>query len=73
MIQQPSPEPSIFDKANAAAQESLTSIVELARRTQTPIILYRDGQIVRLSADELQQQDATAGKAQEDKASNDDA
>lgn len=73
MIQQPSPEPSIFDKANAAAQESLTSIVELARRTQTPVILYRDGQIVRLSADELQQQDATAGKAQEDKASNDDA
>lgn len=41
-----------FDKARAAARETVQSIVEIARRTNTPIIIYRNGQIERISPDE---------------------
>lgn len=40
---------TIFDKANAAAKAAMQSVVELASRTSTPVIVFRNGQIERLS------------------------
>lgn len=40
---------SVFEKANAAARALVPSVVELAKRTQTSIIVFRNGQIERIA------------------------
>lgn len=42
-------EVEIFDKANAAAKAAMKSVVDLANQTGTPVIVFRNGQIERLS------------------------
>ncbi|MCX7386106.1 MAG: hypothetical protein NTX48_05520 [Planctomycetales bacterium] len=42
---------SVFEKANAAARALVPSVVELAKRTQTSIIVFRNGQIERIAPD----------------------
>lgn len=58
MLRQESNEPSLFDKATTAAKAAMGSVVDLANRTRTPIIVYRDGKIEHISATELQQDEA---------------
>ena len=40
---------SVFEKANAAARALVPSVVELAKRTQTLVIVFRNGQIERIA------------------------
>lgn len=49
MIRGEPKELTLFDKANAAAKAAMQSVVDLASRTSTPVIVFRNGQIERLS------------------------
>jgi hypothetical protein len=66
MSSQSQEELSILDKAVMAAQESVHSILELARRTHTPVIVYQNGQIERLSPEAFQQDEKAATKSERD-------
>jgi hypothetical protein len=54
MIRKEDTKESIFDKANSAATNAMQSVVDLASRTSTPVIVYRDGKIVRIEPKLLQ-------------------
>lgn len=47
---------SILDKAILAARDSMHSVLETARRTNTPVIIYRNGRIEHHSPDAFHQQ-----------------
>jgi hypothetical protein len=59
---------SLFDKANAAAKAAMRSVVDLASRTSTPVIVFRNGQIERLSPAAIV--DQQVGEEQPSKSSN---
>lgn len=54
MIRKEDTKESIFDKANIAATTAMQSVVDLANRTGTPVIVYRDGKIERIEPKLLQ-------------------
>jgi len=54
MIQQQPEEKTLFDKANDAAKNAMQSVVDLASRTRTPVIVFRNGKIERIEPDLLQ-------------------
>jgi len=58
MIRKESKEPTLFDKANAAAKAAMHSVTDLARRTNTPVIIYRNGKIERLLPNSLAEDNA---------------
>jgi hypothetical protein len=43
---------TLKEKADAALQEAATKVIELARQTGTPVIVWEDGRIVEKSAQE---------------------
>ena len=49
---------NLFDKANAAAKAAMQSVVELATRTNTPIVVFRNGQIERIAPEVIADQQA---------------
>lgn len=49
-------EPTLFDKANAAAKSAMQSVVDLASRTSTPVIVFRNGQIERIAPEAISDQ-----------------
>ncbi len=55
MIQQHSKEQTLFDKANDAAKVAMQSVVDVAARTNTPVLIFQDGTIKRVEPDQLQQ------------------
>lgn len=59
MIRKEDGKESIFDKANTAATTAMQSVVDLASRTSTPVIVYRDGKIERIEPKLLQDTDVT--------------
>jgi len=46
---------SLVEKAEAAFLRASFKVIEISRRTETPIILWENGQVVELSADEVEQ------------------
>lgn len=46
---------SLVEKAEAAFLRASYKVIEIARKTETPIILWENGQVVELSADEVEQ------------------
>ena len=64
MIQQTDKGGSLVEKANAAFETVATKVVERAMATGTPVIIWRDGQCVSVSPEELQQSLLTAQAAQ---------
>lgn len=58
---------TLFDKANAAAKAAMQSVVDLATRTSTPVIVFRNGKIERLSPTAMA--DQTVGEASPAKSS----
>jgi hypothetical protein len=56
MVDQMESELTIFEKAKAAARDMVQPILEIARRTHTPIIIYRNGKIERLSPDQFSEE-----------------
>lgn len=61
MIREEPKEPTLFDKANTAAKAAMHSVAELARRTSTPVIVYRNGKIERLLPNTLAEENAGEG------------
>ena len=59
MAKQESRERRLFDGANAAAKDAMGSVVELARRTRTPVIICRNGVIERIAPEAIALQDVT--------------
>lgn len=55
MIQQQSKEQTLFDKANDAARTAMQSVVDVATRTNTPVLIFQDGIIKRVEPGQLQQ------------------
>lgn len=55
MIQKDSGEQSLFDKANDAAKHAMQSVVDLAARTRTPVIVFRNGRIEHIEPDLLKE------------------
>lgn len=45
---------SLMEKANAAFRQAAVKVIEIARRTGTPVIVWEDGQIVHWSPDEAE-------------------
>jgi len=56
MIRGEPKEQTLFDKANAAAKAAMQSVVELASRTSTPVIIFRNGQIERIAPEAIADQ-----------------
>lgn len=59
MANQESRERRLFDGANAAAKDAMGSVVELARRTRTSVIICRNGVIERVPPEAIALQDVT--------------
>ncbi|TWU09960.1 hypothetical protein [Allorhodopirellula heiligendammensis] len=53
MIRGEPKEDTLFDKANAAAIAAMQSVVDLASRTNTPVIVFRNGQIERIAPEAI--------------------
>lgn len=53
MIRGEPKEDTLFDKANAAAKAAMQSVVDLASRTNTPVIVFRNGQIERIAPEAI--------------------
>ena len=49
MINQMPDELTVFEKANSAARVSVQSVLELAQRTHTSVIVFRNGRIERVA------------------------
>lgn len=64
MVDEPNGESTIFEMARAAARDCVDSILEIARRTNTPVIVYRNGKIEHLSPDDFPEH-AKAARGQE--------
>jgi hypothetical protein len=65
MDNQPARELSNFEKANAAARDMVQPILEIARRTHTPVIIYRNGKIERLSPDQFSEESNSENQSSE--------
>jgi len=46
----------LTEKANAAFRQAAAKVVERARQTGTPVIVWENGQVAELSAEELEGQ-----------------
>ena len=55
MIPQPNCDATLAEKANAAFKQVAIDVVERAKATATPVIIWRDGKIVYLTAAEAEQ------------------
>lgn len=44
---------SLTDKANAAFRKVATKVVEIARQTGTPVIVWKDGRVQEVSPDQI--------------------
>lgn len=47
---------SLTDKANAAFRKVATKVVEIARQTGTPVIVWKNGRVQEVSPDEIAEQ-----------------
>ncbi len=47
---------NLTEKANAACRQAAAKVVERARQTGTPVIVWENGQVVEYSAEELEGQ-----------------
>jgi len=45
---------TLTEKADAAFRQAAAKVVELARQTRTPVIVWEDGRIVEKSAEEAE-------------------
>ena len=45
---------TMTEKADAAFRQAMVDVVERARRTQTPVIVWEDGRVVEYSAYEME-------------------
>jgi hypothetical protein len=45
---------TMAEKANAAFRQAMTKVIERARQTKTPVIVWEDGRVVEYSADEME-------------------
>ena len=45
---------TLIEKADAAFREAAAKVIELARQTGTPVIVWEDGRIVEKTADEAE-------------------
>ncbi len=46
--------PTMIEKANAAFRQATATVIERARQTKTPVIVWEDGHVVEYSADEME-------------------
>ncbi len=42
------------EKADAAFRQAMATVIERARQTKTPVIVWEDGRVVEYSADEME-------------------
>ena len=45
---------TITEKADAAFRQAMVTVIERARQTSTPVIVWEDGRVVEYSADEME-------------------
>ncbi|MFN0196238.1 MAG: hypothetical protein ACKVT0_05800 [Planctomycetaceae bacterium] len=53
---------SLMEKANAAFAQAAVKIIERARQTGTPVIIWENGQVREISPDEMQDREALTRK-----------
>ncbi len=46
--------PTLTEKADAAFRQAMVKVIERARQTKTPVIVWEDGRVVEYSADEME-------------------
>ena len=46
---------TMTEKADAAFRQAAASVIERARQTRTPVIVWEDGRVVEYSADEMEE------------------
>lgn len=47
--------PTMTEKADAAFRQAMADVIERARQTRTPVIVWEDGRVVEYSADEMEE------------------
>jgi hypothetical protein len=47
------PDPTLTEKAEAALQQAAISVIERARQTGTPVIVWENGRVAERTVDEL--------------------
>jgi hypothetical protein len=58
----------LISKADAAFEDACRAVIERARAANTNVVIWRDGEIVELSADEAAQElDANLSKRESDR------
>lgn len=55
MIEKSNKEVTLVDKANAAFEKVAEAVVERAKATATPVIIWQDGKCLSLSFEEAEQ------------------
>lgn len=45
---------TMTEKADAAFRQAMATVIERARQTKTPVIVWEDGRVVEYSADEME-------------------
>ncbi len=45
---------TMTEKADAAFRQAMATVIERARQTNTPVIVWEDGRVVEYSADEME-------------------
>jgi len=53
MTDQPKPNGTLSDKAKAAFEQAAAKVVERAKQTGTPVIVWKDNRVSEVSADQL--------------------
>ncbi len=46
---------TLTEKANAAFRQAAAKVIERARQTGTPVIVWKEGQVIERSCEELEQ------------------
>jgi len=46
--------PTLIEMADAAFRQAMTKVIQRARQTNTPVIVWEDGHVVEYSADEME-------------------
>ena len=45
---------TMTEKADTAFRQAMATVIERARQTKTPVIVWEDGRVVEYSADEME-------------------
>jgi hypothetical protein len=61
MTDKPKRNGTLSDKAKAAFEQAAAKVIERAKQTGTPIIVWKDNRVTELSASQLPEKESTRG------------